>query len=299
MNGLCSATWTSPEAPTSDHSERSSAASGAGGVSASTGIPAATSSRIATGVTGHGTATTTTSGRPGPATSSLIVRTVGTPQVRSISAPRSAVRVTTADTVNRSGRSRAIRTKNSARQPLPTTPKRSGLLMRARLARPDLATIHDLIVDSSSAGTQVHHVPSRGPPPDSGWRDRSCKDSDVRRLAATTLALALLLAGCAGTSKSDATASPTETSAASATASPADVAALDAVKVAGDAGAQPTFTFAQPFTVASIVSRLIGPGTGADLVDGQILSVHYYAVNGTDGTDLGTSYGATTVPHHG
>jgi FKBP-type peptidyl-prolyl cis-trans isomerase 2 len=118
----------------------------------------------------------------------------------------------------------------------------------------------------------------------------------VRRLAATTLALALLLAGCAGTSKSDATASPTETSAASATASPADVAALDAVKVAGDAGAKPTFTFAQPFTVASIVSRLIGPGTGADLVDGQILSVHYYAVNGTDGTDLGTSYGATTVP---
>src|SRR5660397_242102 len=31
------------------------------------------------------------------------------------------------------------------------------------------------------------------------------------------------------------------------------------------------------------------------LVDGQILSVHYYAVNGADGTDLGTSYGATTV----
>jgi FKBP-type peptidyl-prolyl cis-trans isomerase len=119
----------------------------------------------------------------------------------------------------------------------------------------------------------------------------------VRRLAATTLALALLLAGCAGTSKSDASASPTATpgAAAAATASPADVAALAAVKVDGDAGAQPKFTFTQPFAVTAIVSRLITPGTGAALVDGQILAVHYYAVNGTDGKDLGTSYGATTV----
>jgi hypothetical protein len=118
----------------------------------------------------------------------------------------------------------------------------------------------------------------------------------VRRLAATTLALALLLAGCAGTSKSDASASPTQTSAAASTASPADVAALDAVKVDGDAGAQPKFTFTQPFAVTAIVSRLIAPGTGAKLADGEILAVHYYAVNGTDGKDLGTSYGATTVP---
>ncbi|WP_242448276.1 FKBP-type peptidyl-prolyl cis-trans isomerase [Cellulomonas sp. WB94] len=119
----------------------------------------------------------------------------------------------------------------------------------------------------------------------------------MRRLAATTLALALLLAGCAGTSKSDASPSPTETpAAAAATASPADVAALDAVTVAGDAGAQPVFTFTQPFAVTGIVSKLITPGTGDELVDGQILAVHYYAVNGTDGTDLGTSFGSTTVP---
>ncbi|CAN5355241.1 FKBP-type peptidyl-prolyl cis-trans isomerase [soil metagenome] len=119
----------------------------------------------------------------------------------------------------------------------------------------------------------------------------------MRRLAATTLALALLLAGCAGTSKSDASASPTPTPAAAAsTASPADIAALAAVKVEGDAGAQPKFTFTQPFTVSAIASRLISPGTGAKLENGQILAVHYYAVNGADGTDLGTSYGATTVP---
>ena len=119
----------------------------------------------------------------------------------------------------------------------------------------------------------------------------------MRRLAATTLALALLLAGCAGTSKSDASASPTQTPAAAAsTASPADIAALAAVKVDGDAGAQPKFTFTQPFTLSAIASRLITPGTGAKLVDGQILAVNYYAVNGTDGTALGTSFGAATVP---
>jgi FKBP-type peptidyl-prolyl cis-trans isomerase 2 len=118
----------------------------------------------------------------------------------------------------------------------------------------------------------------------------------VRRLAATTLALALLLAGCAGTSKSDASPTPTETpAAAAATASPADIAALASVQVEGDAGAQPKFTFTQPFTVTAIASRPITPGTGAKLVDGQILAVHYYAVNGADGTELGTSYGATTV----
>ncbi|MGV8977152.1 MAG: FKBP-type peptidyl-prolyl cis-trans isomerase [Cellulomonas sp.] len=118
----------------------------------------------------------------------------------------------------------------------------------------------------------------------------------MRRLAATTLALALLLAGCAGTSKSDSSPTPTETPAvAAATSSPADVTALASVQVAGDAGAQPKFTFTQPFTVTAITSKLITPGTGAKLMDGQILSLHYYAVNGTDGTDLGTSYGAAPV----
>ena len=118
----------------------------------------------------------------------------------------------------------------------------------------------------------------------------------MRRLAATTVALVLLLAGCSGASKSDATASPTKGSTASTTASAADVTALAAVKVSGDAGNQPTFTFSQPFTVSSTVSRLVGPGTGADLADGQILSVNFYAVNGADGKQVGTSYGAATVP---
>jgi FKBP-type peptidyl-prolyl cis-trans isomerase 2 len=114
----------------------------------------------------------------------------------------------------------------------------------------------------------------------------------VRRLAATTLALVLLLAGCSGTSKS--TASPTASApvAAAATASPADVAALAAVQVAGNAGAKPTFTFKQPFTVSAIVSRLITPGTGATLVNGQLLGISYSAVNGADGSALGTNYGA-------
>lgn len=79
------------------------------------------------------------------------------------------------------------------------------------------------------------------------------------------------------------------------TASAADVAALAAVKVAGSAGAKPTFTFKQPFTVSAVVSRLISSGTGATLTSGQLLGVSYDAVNGSDGSDLGTNFGAATA----
>jgi peptidylprolyl isomerase len=109
----------------------------------------------------------------------------------------------------------------------------------------------------------------------------------------------LLLAGCSGTSKSSATPSPTGSdpaATAAPTASAADVAALAAVKVAGAGGAKPTMTFTQPFTVSAIVSRPIAPGTGAAITSGQILMVNFDAVSGTDGSDLGTSYGAATVP---
>ena len=137
MNGECSATCTSPVAPTSAQSDRSPSTSGAGGVSASTGTDISTISRTASGVTGHGVAVTTSSGRSGarpapgtaPVTSSSIVRTVGTPHSASTCAPRSAVRVTTPVQRNRSGMRRATRTKNSARHPDPTTPNRTGCVI--------------------------------------------------------------------------------------------------------------------------------------------------------------------------
>lgn len=95
-------------------------------------MPSDTSSAVASGVTGHGTETTTNSGRsvlgPTAVTSSSMVRTVGTPQSCSTCAPRSADRVTTPTHWNRSGIRRAIRTKNSARHPLPTTPNLMGAM---------------------------------------------------------------------------------------------------------------------------------------------------------------------------
>ena len=59
----CSATWTSPEAPTADQSARRPSRSGAGGVSASTGTPRSTASAMKPGVTDHGVAVSTKSGR--------------------------------------------------------------------------------------------------------------------------------------------------------------------------------------------------------------------------------------------
>lgn len=117
----------------------------------------------------------------------------------------------------------------------------------------------------------------------------------MRRLttatAAATLAAVLLLAGCSGAgSESDPT--PTSTSTGIPTASAADVAALEAVEVEGEVGAEPTLTFEQPFTVSAPVARLDVEGTGAALEDGQVLSIDYVAVNGEDGSALGTTYGA-------
>ncbi|MFI2753988.1 FKBP-type peptidyl-prolyl cis-trans isomerase [Cellulomonas sp. P22] len=116
-----------------------------------------------------------------------------------------------------------------------------------------------------------------------------------RRLAATTVALALLLAGCSGSSGSDdPTETPTASASAEATASAEDIAALESVKVEGDLGAEPTVTYdTWPFTVSANVARVVTEGEGEALEDGQVLAVDYVAVNGADGTTLGTTYGAS------
>ena len=62
MRVYCSPTWTRPEAPTSCHSDRKPSSSGAGGVSARTLAPAATSSRTIPGMAGQDTAEMTNSG---------------------------------------------------------------------------------------------------------------------------------------------------------------------------------------------------------------------------------------------
>ncbi|WP_242511335.1 FKBP-type peptidyl-prolyl cis-trans isomerase [Pengzhenrongella frigida] len=113
---------------------------------------------------------------------------------------------------------------------------------------------------------------------------------------AASVAALLLLAGCSGGSGDDATpsATPSADSAADAAPEPTaeDIAALEAVKVEGEAGAEPTVTFEQPFTVSAAVARVVTAGTGEDLTDGQILSMNYIAVSGADGTTQSTTYGA-------
>ncbi len=105
--------------------------------------------------------------------------------------------------------------------------------------------------------------------------------------ASIALTLSLLLAGCSGGGSDDPSSSPS----ASADTSAADAAALDGVDVAGEAGAAPTLTFDQPLSVSNEVARVVTPGTGEVIADGQLVTLDISAVNGEDGSDLGGTYG--------
>lgn len=122
----------------------------------------------------------------------------------------------------------------------------------------------------------------------------------TRVAVAATLASLLLLGGlaaCSGGSDKAAdtatpSASPSAAAAAAAEPTAADIAALGAVTVDGAAGAQPTVAFAQPLTVTAAVARVVTEGTGEALADGQVLSMNYVVLSGTDGSTQGTTYGA-------
>ncbi len=117
----------------------------------------------------------------------------------------------------------------------------------------------------------------------------------MRRSAIPVLALALLLAGCSGASDggssptSSATASPTAATSASAE----DVAALAAVQLNGDPGSEPTVTFDTPLTVSYPVARVVTPGSGETLTDGQAVQLQFFQVSGADGSTTGSSWGQT------
>ena len=124
----------------------------------------------------------------------------------------------------------------------------------------------------------------------------------LRRITRVTVAASVVslllfgsLAACSGSSGDSAT--PSTSPSASPTSqvpepTAADIAALKAVTVAGDAGAEPTVTFTQPFAVSAPVARVTGDGSGEPLVDGQILSMNYIALSGADGSKQTTTYGA-------
>lgn len=106
--------------------------------------------------------------------------------------------------------------------------------------------------------------------------------------AALTLTLAIALAGCS----SDGEAEPTPDASSSETTEtdPQDAAALEAVAVEGDLGAAPTLTFDQPFAVTDAVARIDVEGSGAAIVEGDLLEIQYAAFSGDDGSLLGATW---------
>jgi hypothetical protein len=108
----------------------------------------------------------------------------------------------------------------------------------------------------------------------------------VRRTAAAIIAATLLLAGCSGGGDD-----PDPTSSASSTASAADaLAALDEVTVTGDPGTEPEITADWPFEIGADAAKVLDAGDGADIADGQLISLHLRAVSGADGADQGGTY---------
>lgn len=108
----------------------------------------------------------------------------------------------------------------------------------------------------------------------------------MRRTAAAIIAATLLLAGCSGGGDD-----PDPTSSASSTADAADaLAALDEVTVTGDPGTEPEITADWPFEIGADAAKVLDAGDGADIADGQLISLHLRAVSGTDGADQGGTY---------
>lgn len=124
------------------------------------------------------------------------------------------------------------------------------------------------------------------------------KKSMLWRAAALGVAATFALTAC-GSAKPSATPPPASAPASKPDAKPdanaaeptaADIAALAAVKIEGKPGKQATATFAKPFSVSAVVSRVVSPGTGEQITSDMTVSVNVVEFNGEDGKVTYTNY---------
>ena len=127
----------------------------------------------------------------------------------------------------------------------------------------------------------------------------------MRRSAAIALLLpALLLAGCGQDAETPAapeatenTSSPTEETPAGTVGSQQDRDVLAAIEVSGDLGAAPTVTFTPEIVLTAPAAVVASEGEGAELVEGQTITLDFAVYGGDDVTPLGSSWadGAPTT----
>lgn len=102
------------------------------------------------------------------------------------------------------------------------------------------------------------------------------------RAAAVGAVLVLGLAACGnGESEAD--------------SSEASNASLDGIAVDGAFGEPPTIEFEAPFELESSESQVLSEGDGEEIEAGDTISIDYSIASGTDGSELETSFGASTI----
>jgi peptidylprolyl isomerase len=110
-------------------------------------------------------------------------------------------------------------------------------------------------------------------------------------IAATAVA-ALVLAGCSS-ADGDASPSPSASDDSAAVQAAAD-AALETVSWDEDADGVPTLTFGQPFNVGTTATRMISDGDGAQIKEGDVVSLDYTVTSGEDGSVTYSTYTGST-----
>ncbi len=110
-------------------------------------------------------------------------------------------------------------------------------------------------------------------------------------LAGSALALAALLVGACSSDGDDSSSSTTEDAT---TTTIVNTSSLADVEVSTDTAVAPVVTFDPSFAESDTTvtdSRVVVPGTGATVADGQRLSVDYVVISGVDGSELESTWG--------